>query len=290
MSLSIQHVSDTAFLVAEYRALESARADALFSDPLAARLSGERGRALAARFARNPMSGWSVALRTRLIDELLLRAIAGGVDTVLNLGAGLDTRPWRLALPATLRWIEVDYPHVLALKTERLADQAPRCRLDTVPLDLADGPARRAFFTGLAAQGGRALLLTEGVVPYLTVEAAGELAEDLRAVPALETWIVDRISSEVLRHRQRSGVSSQMAQAPFRFDPPDWAAFFAQHGWREREAHSLFTEGRRLGRPPPFPMLQRLAMAVGRWLAPPARRGAMDQSMAYVVLERTPGA
>jgi O-methyltransferase involved in polyketide biosynthesis len=39
----IQNVSDTAFMAAAYRAAETARSDALFHDPLSARLAGERG-------------------------------------------------------------------------------------------------------------------------------------------------------------------------------------------------------------------------------------------------------
>jgi O-methyltransferase involved in polyketide biosynthesis len=39
----IRNVSDTARWAAHYRALESAREDALFLDPLAQRLAGDRG-------------------------------------------------------------------------------------------------------------------------------------------------------------------------------------------------------------------------------------------------------
>lgn len=40
----IHDVSDTAFMVATYRAMETQRPDALFHDPLAGKLAGERGR------------------------------------------------------------------------------------------------------------------------------------------------------------------------------------------------------------------------------------------------------
>ena len=47
--------------------------------------------------------GWYVVIRTIIIDDLINQAISQGVDTVLNLGAGLDTRPYRMQLPKTLR-------------------------------------------------------------------------------------------------------------------------------------------------------------------------------------------
>ena len=84
---------------------------------------------------------WSVVIRTVIIDDYIRQAIAAGVDTILNLGAGLDTRPYRIDLPNSLRWIEVDFPHVIELKETRLAVEKPSCRLERISLDLTD-PAR----------------------------------------------------------------------------------------------------------------------------------------------------
>ena len=121
MTQVIQNVSDTAFMVAGFRAAENERPNPLFRDPLAARLAGDHGKNILATMPRAFMGAWSVVIRTVIIDNLISEAIAEGVDTILNLGAGLDTRPYRMALPKTLRWVEVDYPHVIALKEERLA-------------------------------------------------------------------------------------------------------------------------------------------------------------------------
>lgn len=56
---------------------------------------------------------WVLTIRTVAIDRLIVMAIENGVDTVINLGAGLDTRPYRMKLPSLLRWIEVDFPHMI---------------------------------------------------------------------------------------------------------------------------------------------------------------------------------
>ena len=151
----INDVSDTAFLVATLRAMEGKRNDALFHDPLAGKLAGAYGRNIVAAISRHrtvfnamppDFMAWMIAVRTRIIDDLILAAIADGADAVLNLGAGLDTRPYRLDLPESLHWIEVDYPHIVRLKDEQLRDEKPRCRLERVPLDLADRRARKKFF------------------------------------------------------------------------------------------------------------------------------------------------
>jgi len=54
---------------------------------------------------------------------------------VVNLAAGLDTRPYRMALPSGLQWIEIDLPELLAYKAETLAGETLACRLERVALD-----------------------------------------------------------------------------------------------------------------------------------------------------------
>jgi len=180
MTQAIQNVSDTAFMVAGFRALETERPQPLFRDPLAAKLAGDHGRKILATVPRTFVGAWSVVIRTVIIDDLIKQAISEGVDTILNLGAGLDTRPYRMALPKPLRWVEVDYPHVIELKEARLADEEPRCRLDRIKLDLTDRLSRRKFLADMSARAKKILVLTEGVVPYLTDVDVAKLADDLK--------------------------------------------------------------------------------------------------------------
>jgi O-methyltransferase involved in polyketide biosynthesis len=70
----VSNVSDTARWVAAYRAWESARPDALFRDPFAERLAGQRGQAIAQLMPRQARSGWPLIVRTYLIDRLSSRA------------------------------------------------------------------------------------------------------------------------------------------------------------------------------------------------------------------------
>lgn len=121
MESLVSGVSDTARWVAVYRAQESARPDALFHDDLADLLAGEQGRAIVAAAPRRIRDGWWLVARTKLIDDLIEDAIAQGCDRVLNLAAGLDTRPYRLNLPADLVWVEADLPALVAEKGPRAA-------------------------------------------------------------------------------------------------------------------------------------------------------------------------
>lgn len=118
--------------------MESARPDALFHDPLADRLAGDRGRAIVAAAPRAIRNGWWLVARTKVMDDVIIDAITDGCDRVLNLAAGLDTRPYRLDLPPDFPWIEADLP-------ELLAERAGTRRRDTsVPVDEAHGRPRRS--------------------------------------------------------------------------------------------------------------------------------------------------
>src|SRR4029078_13382720 len=101
ISQLIQHVSATSFMVAGFRAEETERPDALFPDPLAAKLAGDHGANILKTVPKSFAGAWSVIIRTIIIDDYIREAVAGGVDTVLNLGAGLDTPPYPLGSPKT---------------------------------------------------------------------------------------------------------------------------------------------------------------------------------------------
>jgi methyltransferase (TIGR00027 family) len=283
MASPIESVSDTAYWVAHYRAQESERERPLFKDPLAGVLAGEHGRKIAAAMPRGHFTAWAVAIRTVLIDDFITRAIGQGIDTVLNLGAGLDTRPYRMHLPSQLSWIEVDYPHVIELKEERLAGETPRCRLERVKLDLAEVDTRRALLKRIDAGAKKMLILTEGVVPYLDEAAVGSLADDLHALPHAAFWIVDYFGPAWLKY-QSGTMNKTMRNAPFKFAPADWFAFFAAHGWQKADLRYLVEEAERLKRPVDMPLLMRAAWFARALFASKEDRAAMRRVAGYTLL------
>jgi methyltransferase (TIGR00027 family) len=250
----LHNVSDTALWVAHYRAEESERPDALFRDPYAQRLAGERGRRIAeAMGATSKYTRWTLVIRTVVIDRFITTAVAAGIDTVLNLGAGLDSRPYRMALPGSLRWIEVDHPQIIDHKEKLLAAEQPRCRLERVRLDLADRGARQALFAEINRTSQRTLVLTEGVLPYLTPDQVSDLAADIHDCPHFGWWIAEYMAKEVYRHINNRQRMERMKNAPFLFFPDDWLGFFRARGWAEQETKYLGEETVRLNRRPPAP-------------------------------------
>jgi methyltransferase (TIGR00027 family) len=256
---AIHDVSDTAIWVAYYRAKENDRPDAMFRDPLAKRLVGERGAAIAKRFG--PMSRyteWTLVTRTVLIDDFIREGIADGVDAVLNLGAGLDTRPYRMELPASFRWVEADYPHMVEYMDRMLATETPRCPLQRVGVDLADDEARRRFLANVLPDAKKVLVLTEGVIPYLTEQQVAALAADLRSQPRFAGWIGEYFGPQAYRYLRSTARSRVLANAPFRFFPEDWIGFFARNGWVKKDLRHGADVGVRFGRMPPMPWFARV--------------------------------
>ena len=241
----ISNVSDTARWIAAYRADESARGDALFHDPLADRLAGERGRAIAA--AAPPVS-WALVTRIKLIDDMVLTAISEGADRVLNLAAGLDTRPYRLDLPQDLRWIEADLPALIAEKEHLLADQTPRCQLTRTAVDLADTASRDAFLTEALAGATTALVLTEGLLMYLTENDVAALSQSL-ARPEIAWWVFD-LWGPGLKKWMTKKAGALVRNAPFTFAPDNGIAYFENRGWRTVHMDSVLPAANSFNRLP----------------------------------------
>ena len=237
---AVTHISETAQWVAMIRARESRRPDAIFHDPLSERLAGERGRRIADQLSRPGRDDWPLVVRTRLIDDLVLESVAQGADCVLNLAAGLDTRPYRLRLPETLTWIEADLPGLVDEKERLLAGEKPACRLRRERVDLTDAGARSAFLDRALAGFRRALVITEGLLVYLEPDMVRAIARDLHARPAIAWWTIDLASPAVLAMLKRRVGSDLAENATMRFAPADGVAFFAPLGWNAADVRSFF--------------------------------------------------
>jgi methyltransferase (TIGR00027 family) len=282
--MAIENISDTARWVAVYRAMESARPDAIFRDPFAERLAGSRGQAIVDEMRQGRALAWPMIVRTAVFDEIILDAVRNKkIDLVVNLAAGLDARPWRLPLPPALHWVDVDLPAILGYKTEALKDEVPVCRYEAVAADMTDTAARRDLFSRLGAGAANALIVTEGLLVYLEAEQVAALATDLHAQPSFQEWLIDLASPQLLQRMSKTwGKKLEASGAPFRFGPAESTAFFLPYGWREAVYRSLWEEAKRLHRTMKGAWLWDL---IGR-LMPKKSREAFRRFSGLVLLER----
>jgi methyltransferase (TIGR00027 family) len=249
-STVIENISDTALWVAFYRAMETERPDAHFKDPFARTLAGARGEEMVRKIPGAQRNAWAMIVRTCLFDEIILRLInEKGVDTVLNLAAGLDTRPYRLSLPASLSWFEIDFPAILNYKEAKLQDQKPVCRLERIKMDLSDVAARKEVFARIGVPGKQTLLLTEGLLVYLTRDQVISLANDLHAQPSFRWWMLDFVTPRLLKMLLRTWDKTLAAgNSRMQFAPEEGLDFYRSLGWKVAEFRSTWLEARRLNR------------------------------------------
>lgn len=251
---TLRNISDTARWSAVHRAIESERPDALFRDPFARRLAGERGEQILKALTISDKEEWSWVARTYLFDRFVTTQVEHGFDAVVNIAAGLDARPYRMDLPGSLQWIEVDLPAILDYKEEILAHEKPVCRLERIRLDLSDASARRDAFAELGRRARRVLLITEGFLVYLAPEEVAALARDFAAPQSFQSWAFDVMSPGLVRMlTKRLGAELERAGAPMKFGPPEGPGFFTPHGWKPLEVHSFLKTAARLKRLP-FPL------------------------------------
>lgn len=219
--------SKTALMVAAFRGRASVTSPPLCTDPWADMLAGVDGAHLADQYGQlNPHATLWMGVRTRFLDDLVNSTEA---KQVVILGAGLDTRAARLAREG-LNFFEVDHPRTQAIKRERLA------ALEGYPIDAATYVGcdfeTQAPLDQLAAHGldpaQPALVLWEGVVPYLTEEAVRATLTGLAQGLHPESVIVfDTISKVVAKNQSRREQDQKLSKLvdevgePFRFGLDD---------------------------------------------------------------------
>lgn len=250
-SSRVRNISDTARWVAYFRARETERPDALFRDPYAARLAGELGFQIANTLPDGNKHEWAWVARTYLFDQFLSREIKVGATLVVNLAAGLDARPYRMQLPPTLQWVEVDLPEIISYKEGILAGEKPKCQLERISLDLSDGPARRKLFADLDHRANKVVVASEGLLIYFTAEEVASLARDLAEASHFQNWVIDLASPGQLKLMQRStGKQLSEAGAAFKFGPVEGVNFFRPHGWEGIDVQGMLKAAAQFNRAP----------------------------------------
>lgn len=280
----INDVTDTATWVAYYRAQESKRPDAIFKDPFAEKLVGDRGEKIAADMIDiGKYTAWSVVFRTVVIDRYIHWLVKDGLEAVVNLGAGLDARPYRLNLPRDFQWVEVDYPKMIRYKADQLKNDTPVCNLIRVEGDLANDSERWKVLSEAAPNAKKVLVLTEGVLPYLSPEQVAKLSQDILAHGRFKYWVAEYFHPVVYKYLKDKRRMKKMKNAPFRFFPPDYLGFFTSRGWKIHTVTYATEIAKEFGRQIPVP---KFAEIIFKFAFKSARDEA-GRKTGYMLLERS---
>ncbi|MFD2398303.1 SAM-dependent methyltransferase [Prauserella oleivorans] len=234
------------------RAAETARPDARIHDPYAEQLVKAADLptrildALGEDGAHTEVLRHYLTVRTRFFDDFFLHATERGTPQAVLLGSGLDTRPYRLAMPA--RTWELDQPTVIGFKNSVLAAASAEARSDHTALGI---DLRRDWPDALVRAGFSprcpTAWLAEGLLPYLPADSQRHLltaVDDLSGpgsaacVEVFTRPTADSLDDPRLdRLRKELGIS--LTVDDLFYDEPgiDCAAWFRAHGWTVSEAN-----------------------------------------------------
>jgi len=201
--------------------------------------------------AENP----SIGPRTWFFDELVTRAAGDGCGQVVLLAAGMDTRAFRLPLPAGTIVYELDGQAVLAGKQAVLDREhaAPRCTRRPVTADLAAAQWPASLAGAGFDPGVLAVFVAEGLTWYLPEDAVALLLDQMAGIAAPGSRLgIDMVSADYLANPAAAPFLKLAAArgARWQFGTNDPGGFLAAHGW-QADIHDMFAVARSLGRWPP---------------------------------------
>ena len=186
-----------------------------------------------------------VVARHRQVDEWLSAALDAGVEQLLLLGAGYDTRAYRFAdRLAGRRVFELDFPATSERK-QRIVEQhvrrLPEVAVEHVPIDFLSEKLDEKLLMAGFRPGAPTFIVWEGVSMYLTRQAVKETLAALHRVAglgssiAMDWWyLVDDPTAEGTAHRTGPALLHLLGEpVTLSLHPEDAPAFL------EREAYEL---------------------------------------------------
>jgi methyltransferase (TIGR00027 family) len=226
-------VSKTAYYCCGVRMLDAERRRPLCGDNYAKRFMDDSARAFFAPFSANKRAIRGNAARHRIIDDFLRSAVGERPElTVLTIGAGFDTRPYRLHAGT---WIELDEAPVIALKNQKLPLSECKNKLTRVAIDFAREPLRDK----LAPHQGPTVVVLEGVLMYLSEEVIVTMLQTLRALFPEHVVICD-LARRQFFEKHSADLRARLEQLGARFHVvDDPRAVFLGQGYRLRERRSI---------------------------------------------------
>jgi len=126
-----------------------------------------------------------IICRTRYIDDVLINAIKEGVGTVVNLGAGMDTRAFRISGIENIKYFELDFPELQKVKSsyiDRKIGELPS-NVSLVPIDFNSQELGEELKKAGYTLSSRTLFIWEGVTQYISKEAVDNTIKYVAQAP-----------------------------------------------------------------------------------------------------------
>lgn len=222
------NISETAYWMAAYRALDSQSKESVIQDFLADKFADPKGFKFLNKLPLGKNFSWIFNTRTKIFDEIILNFIRHEkITTVVNLAAGFDMRPYRLDLPSSLTWIEMDHVEVIDYKKNITHNLSANCQILRFACDLSKSASLQNLLAQNLEGDKKVLFITEGLIVYLTQDEFAVLRDNLKQASCITSyWAFDvahpmivammaRLWNSVLQKSHsyfRNGMSIQLVQ------------------------------------------------------------------------------
>ncbi|THB69789.1 MAG: class I SAM-dependent methyltransferase [Desulfovibrio sp.] len=197
-----------------------------------------------------PGAGGALVARICFIDELMTACIARGVSQVVSIGAGYDTRPYRLeAAGNNFRFYEIDHPETQAVKIatmERILDSSPQ-HVVYVPVVFGQDRLDQKLLASSYDPSAKSLFIAEGLLMYIPPPAVDGLLGFIAKASApgsafvadvFPTSVIDGTSPLPEAQNLKRFVEQEGSSLMFGVNEPELEGFFAQRGFRDVRAVS----------------------------------------------------
>ncbi|HEY8559616.1 MAG TPA: SAM-dependent methyltransferase [Pyrinomonadaceae bacterium] len=237
-------ISKTAFYCCGVRMQDAESANPVCGDVYAKNFMSEDGLRVFEAFKDETSPNASNVVRHRIIDDFLRAALLENSDLrIVTVGAGFDSRPYRLAGGV---WIELDEPQVIEYKNERLPVEESANPLHRIPMDFATDSLEEklAPFAGTDP----VVIVIEGVFVYLDENEIIDVLSKLRRLFPRHKLICDLMSRAFFEkygrtlHEKINDIGTV-----FRVDAVEPEEIFLAHGYRRRHRISIIERASELG-------------------------------------------
>ncbi|PMB18025.1 SAM-dependent methyltransferase [Fischerella thermalis] len=231
-------------MMAVARALETQKPDGLFKDPLAAILAGDDLIAeITPKVQEYEDKGVPIfSVRTRFFDDFLISQIAQ-VRQVVVLGAGMDTRAFRLPWHPDTKIYELDQPEVIEYKESILKNRPSKCQRFSIGIDIRKNWSDLLIAKGYLVETSSIWIL-EGFIYYLSSTEVHTLLTTITQLSSPGSWLIADFIGSFFVNQKTEGLSKYWQygcdEPEELFSTYNWEAFVVQAG-DEQANYGRFT-------------------------------------------------
>ena len=236
-------ISELAFYCCGVRMRDAASAHAICDDTYAQFFMEDEGRRIYGQFEEESASNASIIVRHRIIDDVLRQMLLAQPDLcIVNIGAGFDSRPYRLTGGT---WFELDEPELLTYKNAHLPVNQCANPLRRIPINFCTDALQDKLAT--IAHAGPIVFILEGVIIYLEEEAIGQLLATVRDLFPQHRLICDLVKRAMVTHYGQTlqTIIAKIGTVFKAVDEPE--SVFLMRGYQVRQAISILAIAADLG-------------------------------------------